>query len=194
MDPAEVRMLRFGAAFHDIGKLAIPEEILNKPGRLTDQERAHIEQHTVIGEQIIAPIDFLSPVRPLVRHGHERWDGAGYPDGLAGEAIPLGARIIFACDAYDAMTTDRPYRAALNAADALAELKSQRRDAVRPGRGGRAGQDAGGGLSGRSVGCAGCLATPSRSSIRRRSRARAPGWRQGGHPRPGGGATSRSSR
>ena len=62
----------------------------------------------MIGEQIIAPIDFLSPVRPLVRHGHERWDGAGYPDGLAGEDIPLGARIIFACDAYDAMTTDRP--------------------------------------------------------------------------------------
>ncbi len=124
MDPAEVRMLRFGAAFHDIGKLAIPEAILNKPGRLTDVERARIEQHTVIGEQIIAPIDFLAAVRPLVRHGHERWDGAGYPDGLAGEAIPLGARIIFACDAYDAMTTDRPYRAALSTAEAMSELKA----------------------------------------------------------------------
>ena len=122
MDPAELRMLRFGAAFHDIGKLAIPEAILNKPGRLTDEERARIEQHTVIGEQILAPIDFLSAVRPLVRHGHERWDGAGYPDGLAGEEIPLGARIIFACDAYDAMTTNRPYRSALSVAAAKAEL------------------------------------------------------------------------
>ena len=122
MDATEIRMLRFGAALHDIGKLAIPEAILNKPGRLTDEERACIEQHTVIGDQIIAPIDFLTPVRPLVRHGHERWDGNGYPDGLSGEDIPLGARIIFACDAYDAMTTDRPYRAALSSADAKAEL------------------------------------------------------------------------
>jgi HD-GYP domain-containing protein (c-di-GMP phosphodiesterase class II) len=122
MDPAEVRMLRFGAAFHDIGKLAVPGAILNKPGRLTDEERALVERHTVIGEQIIAPIDFLAPVRALVRHGHERWDGAGYPDGLAGEDIPLGARIIFACDAYDAMTTNRPYRSALSATEAKAEL------------------------------------------------------------------------
>ena len=108
LDAAELRTLRFGAAFHDIGKLAIPEAILNKPGRLTEEERARIERHTVIGEQILAPIEFLAAVRPLVRHGHERWDGAGYPDGLAGEEIPLGARIIFACDAYDAMTTDGP--------------------------------------------------------------------------------------
>ena len=79
MDPAELRTLRFGAAFHDIGKLAIPGTILNKPGRLTDEERAHIERHTVIGEQILAPIDFLAAVRPLVRHGHERWDGARLP-------------------------------------------------------------------------------------------------------------------
>jgi diguanylate cyclase (GGDEF)-like protein len=124
MDPTDIRMLRFGAAFHDIGKLAIPGSILNKPGRLTPEERAHIERHTIIGEQIIAPIDFLAPVRPLVRHGHERWDGGGYPDGLAGEDIPLGARIIFACDAYDAMTTDRPYRSALTATDALTELQA----------------------------------------------------------------------
>jgi putative nucleotidyltransferase with HDIG domain len=122
MEPADVRMLRFGAAFHDIGKLAVPGAILNKPGRLTDEERERVEQHTVIGEQIIGPIDFLASVRPLVRHGHERWDGAGYPDGLSGEEIPLGARIIFACDAYDAMTTDRPYRSALSLAEAKAEL------------------------------------------------------------------------
>lgn len=119
---AELRMLRFGAAFHDIGKLGIPESILTKPGALTVAERARIEQHTIIGDQILAPIAFLGEARPLVRHGHERWDGAGYPDGLAGEQIPLGARIIFACDAWDAMTTDRPYRAALTQADAAAEL------------------------------------------------------------------------
>jgi diguanylate cyclase (GGDEF)-like protein/putative nucleotidyltransferase with HDIG domain len=123
MDSAELRTLRFGAAFHDIGKLAIPESILNKNGPLTADERARIEQHTVIGEQILAPIDFLVDVRPIIRHGHERWDGDGYPDGLAGEEIPLGARIVFACDAYDAMTTDRPYRRALAPADARRELR-----------------------------------------------------------------------
>ena len=122
LEPADVRTLRFGAAFHDIGKLAVPGAILNKPGRLTEEEREQIEQHTVIGEQILGPIDFLSGVRPIVRHGHERWDGAGYPDGLSGDAIPLGARIIFACDAYDAMTTDRPYRSALGVPEAKAEL------------------------------------------------------------------------
>ena len=122
MTAPELRILRFGVAFHDIGKLAIPGAILNKPGRLTPEERAHIEQHTVIGEQILGPIDFLTEVRPLVRHGHERWDGEGYPDGLCGENIPLGARIILACDAYDAMTSDRPYRAALTTAQARQEL------------------------------------------------------------------------
>ena len=123
LDDHALRTLRFGAAFHDIGKLAMPESILNKTGPLLPDEREKIEQHTVIGEQILAPIDFLSEVRPLVRHGHERWDGAGYPDGLAGEDIPLGARIIFACDALDAMTTDRPYRAAMDMDEAFAELR-----------------------------------------------------------------------
>jgi HD-GYP domain-containing protein (c-di-GMP phosphodiesterase class II) len=123
MDSDELRRLRFGAALHDIGKLAVPEHILNKPGRLDPEERAQIERHTVIGDEILAPIDFLADVRPLVRACHERWDGGGYPDGLAGEEIPLGARIIFACDAFDAMTTDRPYRAALDRAEALAELR-----------------------------------------------------------------------
>ena len=122
LDEAEVRKLRFGAAFHDIGKLAIPESILTKPEPLTAEERLRIEQHTVIGDQILAPIEFLKDVRPLVRGGHERWDGTGYPDGLAGEEIPLGARIIFACDAYDAMTSDRPYRSALGDEVAAAEL------------------------------------------------------------------------
>jgi diguanylate cyclase len=123
MDAEELRRLRFGAAFHDIGKLAIPEAILNKPGRLDAEERSKIEQHTVIGDQILAPIEFLEDVRPIVRHGHERWDGMGYPDRLCGDEIPLGARIVFACDAFDAMTSDRPYRSALPAAVARAELR-----------------------------------------------------------------------
>jgi len=122
LDDAQLRTLRFGAAFHDIGKLAIEESILCKPGPLTADERLRIEQHTVIGDQILAPIEFLEEVRPLVRGGHERWDGAGSPDGLARADIPLGARTIFACDAYDAMITDRPYRAALADGQAAAEL------------------------------------------------------------------------
>jgi putative nucleotidyltransferase with HDIG domain len=124
MDPADVRMLRFGAAFHDIGKLAIQGSILNKPGRLTEEERAHVEQHTVIGEQIIAPIDFLAPVRALVRHGHERWDGAGYPDGLMGRQIPIGARIVLAVDAFHAMISDRSYRKGMSAESARLELRA----------------------------------------------------------------------
>jgi GAF domain-containing protein len=91
----------------------VPDWILNKPGPPTDDERAVMERHTIVGEQILAPVEFLAGVRPLVRHEHERWDGRGYPDGLAGEEIPLGARIIPACDALHAMTSDRPYRAAL---------------------------------------------------------------------------------
>ena len=122
LDEAQLRTLRFGAAFHDIGKLAVPESILGKQGPLTPEERRRIEQHPLIGDQILAPIEFLADVRPLVRHSHERWDGAGYSDGLAGDAIPIGARIIFVCDAYDAMTSDRPYRAALGADAAAAEL------------------------------------------------------------------------
>jgi diguanylate cyclase (GGDEF)-like protein len=123
MPEAELRGLRYAAAFHDIGKLAVPEAILNKPGPLTSGEREVVERHTVIGEQILSPVEFLSDVLPLVRSAHERFDGSGYPDGLAGEQIPLGARIVFACDTYDAMTTDRPYRAALDHEQAVAELR-----------------------------------------------------------------------
>jgi diguanylate cyclase (GGDEF)-like protein len=119
----ELRDLRYGAAFHDIGKIAVPEDVLNKPGPLTDEERALVERHVLIGEQILAPVEFLSRVRTIVRHGHERWDGTGYPDRLAGEEIPLGSRIVLACDAYDAMTTDRPYRQAMSRKSARAELR-----------------------------------------------------------------------
>ncbi len=124
MTDAQRRDLRYGAVFHDIGKIAIPEEILNKRGPLTRGEREVVQRHTIIGEQILQPVDFLRDVLPIVRHEHERWDGTGYPDRLAGEAIPLGARIVFVCDAYHAMTSTRPYRRAMDPRDAMAELRA----------------------------------------------------------------------
>jgi diguanylate cyclase (GGDEF)-like protein len=111
------------AELHDIGKLAIPDEILDKPGSLDDSEWVFMRQHPVVGERILCAAPALAPVAELVRSSHERWDGAGYPDGLAGEEIPLGARIVFACDAYDAMTSDRCYQAARSPQEALAELR-----------------------------------------------------------------------
>jgi diguanylate cyclase (GGDEF)-like protein len=122
MDEAQLRDLRYGAVFHDIGKIAIPEAILNKQGPLNDAEREIMQRHTIVGEQILAPVEFLTGVRPIVRHEHERWDGEGYPDGLSGEDIPLGARIVLVCDAFHAMTSDRPYRTAMSHTDARAEL------------------------------------------------------------------------
>ena len=118
----ERRDLRYGAIFHDIGKIAVPEAILNKRGPLDPDEWEILKRHTIVGEQILAPVDFLAGVLPTVRHEHERWDGGGYPDGLAGTAIPLGARIVLVCDAYHAMTSDRPYRDALPEAAAREEL------------------------------------------------------------------------
>jgi diguanylate cyclase (GGDEF)-like protein len=110
------------AELHDIGKLAIPDEILNKPGPLDPTEWAFIRQHPIIGERILRAAPALAPVAALVRASHERWDGHGYPDGLAGDDIPLGARIVAVCDAYDAMTSERCYQQARSQADALAEL------------------------------------------------------------------------
>ncbi len=101
---------------------SLSEEMLNKRGPLTENERIEVERHTVVGESILSSVEFLADVRPLVRHAHERWDGGGYPDGLVGEAIPLGARIVLACDAYDAMTADRPYREQLTDAEARRQL------------------------------------------------------------------------
>lgn len=108
---------------HDIGKVKIPESILYKPGRLTDEEFAIIKKHPVIGEEIIKPIPSLQHALPVVRHHHEKWDGTGYPDGLAGDEIPLTARIVGIADAYDAMVSDRPYRKGMPIEEALAELK-----------------------------------------------------------------------
>jgi len=123
LDEADVSALRYAATLHDIGELGVPEAILNKPGPLTEDERPAVQRHPLIGEGILAPIDFLADAVPLVRAAHERWDGSGYPDGLVGEEIPLGARILFACDSYDAMTAERPYRPAMAADQARLELR-----------------------------------------------------------------------
>jgi diguanylate cyclase (GGDEF)-like protein/putative nucleotidyltransferase with HDIG domain len=122
LDEERLRDLRYGAIFHDIGKIAIPDAILNKPGPLTEAEFAVIRTHPEVGEQILKPVPFLARVREIVRHDHERWDGGGYPDGLRGEDIPLGARIVLVVDAYHAMRSDRPYRRALSASAARADL------------------------------------------------------------------------
>jgi putative nucleotidyltransferase with HDIG domain len=119
----ELRNVRYGALLHDIGKIGIRSEILNKPGKLTDEEFAEIKQHTLIGARMLERIPFFDGVHRLVRWAHERWDGRGYPDGLAGSDIPLGARIICACDAFHAMTSDRPYSKARPVTDALEELR-----------------------------------------------------------------------
>jgi two-component system, cell cycle response regulator len=111
------------AKLHDIGKIAIPDEILRKPGPLEAQEWEVMRTHTLIGERILASAAALVPVARLVRSSHERWDGGGYPDGLAGDEIPLGARIVFVCDAYEAMTADRPWCSPRTPEEALAELR-----------------------------------------------------------------------
>ena len=123
LDSEQLDELRRAAELHDLGKLAIPEGILRKPGPLTEGEQRFLRQHTIIGERILDVAPALRPVARLVRSSHERWDGSGYPDALAGQAIPLGSRIIAACDAYTAMLSDRPYGAARTPNGALAELR-----------------------------------------------------------------------
>ena len=122
LDEDEVRTVNYGGLLHDIGKIGIPSEIILKPAKLTDEEFEIIKQHTIIGADMLSRIPFFEDVVPVVRSAHERWDGRGYPDGLAGEEIPLGARIICACDAYNAMVTERPYKAAMRRGAAVAEL------------------------------------------------------------------------
>jgi putative nucleotidyltransferase with HDIG domain len=111
------------AELHDIGKMAIPREILAKPGPLAAPEVEVLRRHTLMGETLIGAAPTLRPVAVLVRASHERWDGLGYPDGLRGEAIPLGARIVAVCDAFSAMREDRPYGSVLSEAEAVAELR-----------------------------------------------------------------------
>jgi diguanylate cyclase (GGDEF)-like protein len=119
----QLRDLRLGATFHDIGKLAVPEAILAKPGALTEDELAVVRRHPIVGADMLAAAPSLEEVRRIVRHDHERWDGRGYPDGLRAEQIPLGARILSAVDAYHAMRSDRPYRARLDEPTARRELE-----------------------------------------------------------------------
>jgi two-component system cell cycle response regulator len=123
LDSDQLDEILRAAELHDIGKLAIPDEILDKPGPLNDSEWQFMRQHPIVGERILNADPALRPVARLVRASHERWDGTGYPDGLAGTAIPLGARIIAACDAYEAMTSERCYQAARSSDDAISELQ-----------------------------------------------------------------------
>jgi ribonuclease P protein subunit RPR2 len=118
--------LEYGFLLHDIGKVGVSDAILFKPGALDATEREEMERHPVIGEEIISEIEFLAPAREVVRHHHERWDGRGYPDGLGGEEIPLSARVFAVADALDAITSDRPYRAAISLAQARARLRGAR--------------------------------------------------------------------
>ena len=121
---ADRQELEFAALLHDVGKIAIPKEILNKPAKLTDEEFELVKTHTVEGQMLLDRVGgLMSRVGEIVRSCHERWDGKGYPDGISGEDIPLQARIVFCCDAFNAMTTDRPYRKAMRRDDALAEIR-----------------------------------------------------------------------
>ena len=115
--------LRLGGSLHDVGKIAVNESVLCKPGPLTDEELAEIRTHPVAGARLIEGVDDLRPALPYVLHHHERWDGAGYPHGLAGEEIPIEARLLGVADAFDAMTSVRSYRPALSVEQALAELQ-----------------------------------------------------------------------
>jgi two-component system cell cycle response regulator len=108
---------------HDVGKVGIPDAILNKPGMLSSEEWTFMHRHTILGERILPGAPALRPVARLVRAGHERWDGSGHPDGLRGEQIPLGARIVSVCDAYEAMTASRPYSEAMSGDAACRELR-----------------------------------------------------------------------
>jgi putative nucleotidyltransferase with HDIG domain len=119
----EAEAILAAAHIHDLGKVGSRDGSLKKPGELTPDERAEIEQHAAVGADIVSRLDAYKPSVPIIRHHHERWDGSGYPDKLAGEAIPLGARVIAVADAFDAMTSDRVYRAALTPEVAFSELR-----------------------------------------------------------------------
>ena len=122
LNQQEISNIDRAGALHDIGKIGIPDVIINKPGRLTPEEFEKIKEHPALGEQMILPIPFLNSARGIIRHHHERFDGRGYPDGVSGQEIELGARIMAVADTFDAMTSDRPYREARSVEEAMAEL------------------------------------------------------------------------
>jgi len=124
-DERELKALEAAALLHDLGKLAVPEHILNKPGPLTPAEYAEMKKHAEVGASILSAVDFPFPVVPIVRHHHENWDGSGYPDGLKGNDIPLGARILSVVDCYDALTSDRPYRRRMPHDEAMDIIRSR---------------------------------------------------------------------
>jgi putative nucleotidyltransferase with HDIG domain len=123
LDDREIEIIRFGALLHDIGKVGVRDDILRKPGPLTPEEREQIQRHPTLGARILQQVDFLAPYLPIVELHHEQPDGGGYPFGLRGDQIPLGARIVHVADTLDAMTTARAYRPARKQAVAVAELQ-----------------------------------------------------------------------
>jgi len=133
IEPAGLKGLVFGALLHDIGKIGVSDAILTKAGPLTREEWAEMRLHPLIGQRICEPLATAAEFAPIVRHHHERWDGAGYPDGLRGDATPIGARIVGLVDAFDAIIHDRPYRAARSVADALDEIQREAGHQFDPG-------------------------------------------------------------
>ncbi len=123
LDDDAIHILRVTGLLHDVGKIGIPDHILRKPGALTDAETQIVRQHVALGDVIVRDLPDIDQIRAGVRHHHERWDGAGYLDGLAGDDIPLVARILAVGDAFSAMTTTRPYRKALSVSEALRRLE-----------------------------------------------------------------------
>jgi putative nucleotidyltransferase with HDIG domain len=121
----QIEALRAAALLHDIGKLAVPEQIINKPGKLTPEEFEKMKVHPIVGAEILDRVAFPYPVAPIVRSHHERWDGTGYPEGLAGESIPIGARILATVDCLDALASHRQYRPALPLSEAMTKVKEK---------------------------------------------------------------------
>jgi putative two-component system response regulator len=121
----QITALRRGGVVHDIGKVAVPDAILLKPGRLTEEEWKVMREHPTVGERICAPLKSFRLVLPIIRHHHEKYDGSGYPDGLRGDAIPVAARVLQIVDVYDALTNERPYKKAFSTADALQTMKEE---------------------------------------------------------------------
>lgn len=128
----EIKGISYSGLLHDVGKIGVPDGIINKPGKLTAEEFGHVQQHPVIGDRIVAPIDGSDVLLPAVRHHHEHWDGTGYPDGLRGEQIPLAARIIAVADVFDALISDRPYRKRMSVEQAVGILRDEAGKTLEP--------------------------------------------------------------